>query len=159
MGLFDGIFDDEPKNEFKTESKVKVIKSVKIENAENIPKSEVKPIKKSLDPRPDLKSDSQVWTQLLAITQDIDPSFEFYGIMLGFRAIGTRLIMITDRKDPYFGQYRMRGQFDKTGADHWTASDDYRAAAIKYLGPATAPNQYGKMLTELLGKLGLKKVA
>jgi hypothetical protein len=121
--------------------------------------SVITPIKKPLDPRPDLKSDSQVWTQLLVVAQDMDPTLFFYGIMLGFRAMGTRLIMITDRKDPYFGQYRMRGQFDGTGADHWATPDDYRAAAIKYLGPANSPNQYGKMLTELLDKLSLKKVA
>jgi hypothetical protein len=153
MGLFDGIFDDGPKKEPE-------IKSVETKKAAKIfEMDKTMSTKKPLDPRPDLKSDSQVWTQLLVVAQDMDPTLFFYGIMLGFRAMGTRLIMITDRKDPYFGQYRMRGQFDGTGAYRWATPDDYRAAAIKYLGPANSPNQYGKMLTELLGKLSLPKAA
>jgi hypothetical protein len=114
---------------------------------------------KSFDPRPDLKDDTILWSQLLMYAQDVDPSLEFYGILLGFRAMGTRLIIITDHKDPYFGECRMRGQFNKTGADHWASPGNYRAAAIKYLGPADNPNKYGRMLKEALSKLGLKKAA
>jgi hypothetical protein len=153
MGLFDGIFDGEPKKR----PEIKPVETKKTTEISEM--KEITPSKKLFDPRSDLKSDSQAWIQLLAVAQDMDPTLEFFGIMLGFRAMGTRLIMITDRKDPYFGQYRMRGQFDKTGADHWATSGDYRTAAIKYLGPADNPNQYGKMLTELLGKLSLKKAA
>jgi hypothetical protein len=150
MGLFDGIFDNKP----QTEAIKSTNKLTKIEKTSGSGQN-----KKSFDPRPDLKDDTILWSQLLMYAQDMDPSLGFYGILLGFREMGTRLIIITDHRDPYYGDCRMRGQFDKTGADHWATPVDYRAAAIKYLGPADNPNKYGRMLKEALSKLGLKKAA
>lgn len=120
-----------------------------------ITKTVSKHVSKPLDPRPDLQSDSQVWTQLLATAQDMDPALEFYSLLLGFRAMGTRLVMLTE--PPYRGEYRMRGQFDGTGAEHWATQTDYQETAVRYLGPPTSPNQYGQMLKEALGKLSFKK--
>jgi hypothetical protein len=139
MGLFDEILNGKPTNELKNEAE-QTLQTVR-----------------DIDPRPDLQSDSKIWSQLLLSAKDMDQSLEFYGIMHGFRCMGTRLVLMTEA--PYRGEYRMRGQFDGTGADHWTKAEDYSAAAIKYLGPANNPNRYGAMLKELLGKLSLKKTA
>jgi hypothetical protein len=154
MGLFDEIFagdtEIKPENESKSDSKDK-------------PKTDIATPDKAklkeyiIDPRPDLKTDSLIWSQLLLGAKDKDPSLEFYGIMHGFRCMGTRLVLMTEA--PYRGEYRMRGQFDGTGANHWAKPEDYSAAAIKYLGPASNPNQYGAMLKELLSKLSLKSAA
>jgi hypothetical protein len=154
MGLFDEIFagdtEIKPGNESKSDSKNKP--------KTNIPTTDKAEMKEFIiDPRPDLDSDSLIWSQLLLSAKDMDPSLKFYGILLGFRAMGTRLVLMTEA--PYRGEYRMRGQFDGTGADHWAKAEDYTAAAITYLGPANNPNQFGAMLKELLGKLSLKKTA
>lgn len=92
------------------------------------------------DPRPDLKEDSELWTAILK--NAARSNLELYGILHGFRCMGTRL------KHNSKGNVVLRPDIDPTGARAWASQQEYDQAKNRYLVPHHAE------ITELLSELG-----
>jgi len=91
-----------------------------------------------IDPRPDLKEDSGLWTALLELAAGYDE--ELCAVLNGFRCGGTRL---------RFGETRwvLRPDIDPSGYTGWTSQAEYDEAGAKYL------QEWGSVLRAILDEL------
>lgn len=91
-----------------------------------------------VDPRPDLKSDSKLWTKLLQLAKEMDP--DLAGVLHGFRCEGTRI------KKGIKG-YALRPDIDPAGKLAWESRKEYSVTSNKWLRP------HQKEIVDLLKKL------
>jgi len=90
------------------------------------------------DPRPDLTSDSKLWTRLLQLAEKESPYLP--GILHGFRCEGTRI------KKGQKG-YALRPDIDPAGDSAWISKREYDEEKQKWLNP------YRQEIVQLLKKL------
>jgi hypothetical protein len=80
----------------------------------------------TVDPRPDLADDSELWTRLLELAEAEDRMFA--GTLHGFRCMGTRI------KRGQKG-YILRPDIDPTGDTAWTSQNEYAEMKEEWLRP------------------------
>ena len=90
------------------------------------------------DPRPDLISDSKLWTRLLQLAKKEDPNLA--GALHGMRCEGTRI------KKGLRG-YALRPDIEPAGNSAWISKREYDREKEKYLRP------YQQEIIRLLEKL------
>lgn len=88
---------------------------------------DVHPIKKGLDPRPDLIEDHALWELLLANAAKVN--HELFVTLDGFRCGGTRI------KKGKKVWYVLRPDIDSTGNLAWKSQSEYEEARDIYLKP------------------------
>jgi hypothetical protein len=145
--MFEGVFSDIVKTSPKSEDvaeKTEVKPSVFLYNPPSKPKN--------IDPRfDDLTADTIHWQQMLAVAQDNTTVPDLYAALKYLRARGTIVRRLPNGR-LYPGPF-----IDKTGCNGWLNEGEYEAEKIRIFGLATAPNEVGKALIELLNKF--KKAA
>lgn len=92
------------------------------------------------DPRPDLVEDSILWATFLK--HAVQLNFEVYGVLHGFRCMGSRL------KHNSKGDLVIRPDIDPTGNRAWKTQQEYDQAKERYLIP------HQTEIKRLLDKLG-----
>ena len=90
------------------------------------------------DPRPDLISDSKLWTRLLQLAKKEDPNLA--GALHGMRCEGTRI------KKGLRG-YALRPDIEPAGNSAWISKREYEETRDKWLKP------YQQKIIRLLEKL------
>lgn len=90
------------------------------------------------DPRPDLVTDSKLWTKLLQLAKKESPNLA--GVLHGFRCEGTRI------KKGQKG-YALRPDIDPAGNLAWISKREYDKEKQKWLNP------YRQKIVQLLKKL------
>lgn len=92
------------------------------------------------DPRPDFQEDSELWLIILVEADKVD--VRLWDALLGFRCVGTRLFPTAD------SSYVIRPHIDPSGDCGWRSVEEYKAEAVKWLGP------FGEQVKLLLKNLG-----
>ncbi|WP_025847636.1 hypothetical protein [Paenibacillus ehimensis] len=121
----------------------KHVKSQQEEARTQIPQDDVVPFKSLpswMDPRPDLKADSELWFQLLQLAEK--RSEEFQRVLNYFRCAGTRIRAKQDKTG-----WVLRPDIDTTGRRAWSSQEEYNEFKEKYLMPWIGT--LGEILKEL----------